>query len=231
MGAKVVGQSVNDTAKLWRYFSLPKLLHLLQTKALYFSRVDKFNDPFEGYPTTRESRLAANTLVDPVLKVQSRLIRKCTYASCWSQYDVENAAMWTTYGTAEGGVLVQTTFGKLASLLPSSVYLGKVRYISDNDNDLPVTAQNPEERMSRKLDYFVHEREVRAIKFDEDTLIDQEGDTGKTVPIDLVKLVETIIIQPTAPEWIHLTIEQLLEKYGVSFQVKQSALRVIRGRR
>ena len=229
MSAKLIGERVGDAAKLWRYFNLPKLLDLLQTQALYFSRVDKLNDPFEGYPTRKESSVAANTLLDPILDVQSHLIRKCTYVSCWSQYDVENAAMWTTYGTADGGVLIQTTFSQLASLLPSSVYLGKVRYVSDNANELLAPAREPGEAMLRKLEYFVHEKEVRAITFDEDTPIDEVERTriGITAKVELEDLVETIVIQPTAPSWVVTVIRRVLEKYGFSFKVRQSALTVI----
>ena len=151
MSATLVGEPVAETAKLWRYFDLPKLLALLQSGTLYFARIDQLSDPFEGYPTKEESTLAANTLLDPVLGIQSHIIRNCAYASCWSQYDFENAAMWTTYGTTDGGVLIQTTLGTLADSFPPSVYLGQVRYVSDSANELSTPIQQPAERMLRKL--------------------------------------------------------------------------------
>ena len=33
---------------LWRYMSLEKLLAVLQTSSLYFSRLNSFTDPYEG---------------------------------------------------------------------------------------------------------------------------------------------------------------------------------------
>ena len=38
----------NGEATLWRYMDLAKLLALLQNKSLYFSRIDKLGDQFEG---------------------------------------------------------------------------------------------------------------------------------------------------------------------------------------
>ena len=83
--------------------------------------------------------------------------------------------------------------------------------------------------MLRKLEYFVHEKEVRAITFDEDTPIDEVERTriGITAKVELEDLVETIVIQPTAPSWVVTVIRRVLEKYGFSFKVRQSALTVI----
>ena len=37
-----------DDTTVWRYLSLAKLLAMLKTKSIYFSRTDFFDDPFEG---------------------------------------------------------------------------------------------------------------------------------------------------------------------------------------
>ena len=222
MAAERIGQSIADSESLWRYFSLIKFLHLVQTQQLYFARLDKLNDPFEGYPTTKEVRVAASTFLDPIIHLQSDLIRKCAYISCWSRFDSENPAMWTNYGTGEVGVLVQTTFGRLASVLPPSVCLGKVRYVSDSDSELEAPIREPGEMVLRKLDYFKHEREVRAITFDEDTPIDGQTNVRKLKPIDVKRLVQSIIVQPTIQEEFRSAIEPLLKQYG--FSVQQSVL-------
>ena len=36
------------SAKLWRYMDLAKFLSLLDESSLYFTRIDHFNDPYEG---------------------------------------------------------------------------------------------------------------------------------------------------------------------------------------
>src|SRR5438270_12340311 len=35
---------------LWRYVDLPQLLWVLESRALWFSRLDQFEDPYEGAP-------------------------------------------------------------------------------------------------------------------------------------------------------------------------------------
>lgn len=37
-----------SSAKLWRYMDLAKFLSLLDESSLYFTRIDHFNDPYEG---------------------------------------------------------------------------------------------------------------------------------------------------------------------------------------
>ena len=38
-----------DTAILRKYMSFEKFVNLLSTKSLFFTRSDKFDDPFEGF--------------------------------------------------------------------------------------------------------------------------------------------------------------------------------------
>lgn len=43
---------VNPDIKLWRYIDFTKLVSLLSREQLFFSRADKFADPFEGSAST-----------------------------------------------------------------------------------------------------------------------------------------------------------------------------------
>ncbi|MEZ8945284.1 DUF2971 domain-containing protein [Vibrio sp. T3Y01] len=50
--AKVkIGDSVDHSMPLWRYMSLDKLIHLLETDSFYFTPLESYSnsDPFEGY--------------------------------------------------------------------------------------------------------------------------------------------------------------------------------------
>lgn len=46
-----IGDSVDQSAPLWRYMSLDKLINLLETDSFYFTSLESYNksDPFEGY--------------------------------------------------------------------------------------------------------------------------------------------------------------------------------------
>lgn len=38
----------NENVKIWRYIDFTKFVSLLDTKSLYFTCINKFEDPFEG---------------------------------------------------------------------------------------------------------------------------------------------------------------------------------------
>ena len=41
-------QPENEDIKVWRYMDFTKLVSLIDSLRLYFTRADKFEDPFEG---------------------------------------------------------------------------------------------------------------------------------------------------------------------------------------
>ncbi len=41
-------QPANEEVKVWRYIDFTKLVSLIDTRRLYFTRADRFEDPFEG---------------------------------------------------------------------------------------------------------------------------------------------------------------------------------------
>jgi hypothetical protein len=41
-------QPENEEIKIWRYLYFSKFVSLINNRRLYFSRSDKFDDPFEG---------------------------------------------------------------------------------------------------------------------------------------------------------------------------------------
>ena len=45
-------QPENEGIKVWRYMDFTKFVLLIDSRRLYFTRADKFDDPFEGYCLT-----------------------------------------------------------------------------------------------------------------------------------------------------------------------------------
>jgi len=41
-------QPESENIKVWRYLDFTKFLSLIDSSCLYFTRVDRFDDPFEG---------------------------------------------------------------------------------------------------------------------------------------------------------------------------------------
>jgi len=85
----VFPKRVTENIRIWRYMDLSKLLSLLDTRALFFCRVDRLGDPFEA-TTPRAS---------PVTRLPEfdRYRRENAVVNCWHVNEHESAAMWRLY--------------------------------------------------------------------------------------------------------------------------------------
>ena len=95
-----------------------KFAYLIETKTLWFNRIDKFEDVYEGtYPY-------ANAVLRPEVYGKGNVISEATYAtmenygrsriyvSCFHANSFESAAMWSLYSES-GGVAIKTDAVKL----------------------------------------------------------------------------------------------------------------------
>lgn len=69
-----------------------------------------------------------------------------------------------------------------------------------------------------KRQEFAHEKEVRCI------VLGVQGLSEVRVDVSINDFVESIRIQPTAPEWIRKAIEQLIKRYPVKVPVFPSEI-------
>ena len=108
----------DDDAVVWRYMTFTKLVSMLHTQALYFTRLDRFEDEFEGTLPQRTYEA-----LSPQLRECFDLERKNALASCWSLGDHESAALWKIFVNGNEGVAVKFTFGHLCtSFIRSGLY-------------------------------------------------------------------------------------------------------------
>src|SRR5690242_4102968 len=130
-------------AKLWRYLSFARLASLLQSSRLHFTRVDNFDDHFEGaWPKSDVEHW--EKLKDFRVVRFTELMRQRVAVSCWVESPHESAAMWRLYAPGAEGVAVTTSFGKLHSLvstaaLPGPEWLagaGRVTYLDHSNKGL-----------------------------------------------------------------------------------------------
>ena len=130
--------SPEDEATLWRYMSLEKFVNMLETKSLFFTRADKFEDPFEGFipsalvESYRESikRIILDDNFTEVLIKINENSRKYVMCNCWHQNEAESMAMWEKYHMRNSGVAIKTTMQDLKKSLPDkpNVFIGKIEY-------------------------------------------------------------------------------------------------------
>ena len=243
-----------DTDLLWRYMSFEKFVSLLDTKSLFFTRADKFEDPFEGFTPPLIKKDYVRTVSDTnTLEELQENWPKYTLCSCWHHADEESMAMWDKYHLHNSGIAIKTTFGNFKDCLGEGyrVFLGNIEYIDHYEYPVP---QNLDE-MSMLYTWYFHkrkafeyEREFRAIFFDFPSsftdYIDNYGNlinpdatlknkkypdtckTGKLLNVDLNKLMPEVITSPHIrnEEWITKTVRSVVRKYEFDFKVNSSTL-------
>lgn len=175
-----VGELEPDTV-IWRYLTISKFLSLVKTSALWFSKLQVFEDVFEGMtPEPARSRLKSqhrdmeNWFQDEERKQQIRRSledneengRELIVANCWFIGDQESKRMWIEYAKGDEGVVIQSSARDLARSLVMShkkFWIGKVNYIDPvcHDGMDAYEAHQAHLRAFLKSKKYLHENELR----------------------------------------------------------------------
>jgi hypothetical protein len=132
----------------------------------------------------------------------------------------ESPAMWKLYTSQNESICVRSTYKRLAALLPPESMFGCVRYIDyarDRFNTNEVLNYIVHKRKS-----FEHEREIRAVIYDNNIKFERVEAKALIVPIDIGNLVEEIFVSPTSQASLSEVVTGLAEKYGLKAPVRQS---------
>lgn len=199
----------NDDKKIWRYFSTSQFLSALQDRSLHLSRLDQFDDPFEGYSPVKNLKeeitakkqegdqfenlpIDPNT-ADPETRVKRgyESVRRMSLANCWSMREEDSLPMWKSYIPDGDGVAVCTTFGKLRESINScsdvSYHAGKVvyfdyfDYLKESDNFFNFIMSKPRQ--------YNYEKELRILVWwpDSGEVTLDNPEPGDTIPHDSLK--------------------------------------------
>lgn len=240
-------QPENEDVKVWRYMDFTKLISLIDSRRIFFTRADKFKDPFEGsYP--KMNVLARDVLPEGITvnmteeQVENlrRVLRESgetnknwpryTAINCWHMNEYESAAMWDLYLKSNEGVAIQSTYSKLKKSLTDDekIYLGVVKYLDyDTEYINPGNVLSP---FVHKRKSFEHEREVRAVSIRWPTgengvdFTSETMDVGVQIKADLEVLIEKIYVAPNAPIWFANLVQSAVNRYGYKFEVIHSKL-------
>jgi hypothetical protein len=223
-----------------------KLVSLIDSRRLFFSRVDQLGDPFEGswprinvharqdvpedIPTEHKGSFAMAMKNLPRFNKQWP---KHAAVNCWHMNEHESAAMWKLYLKSNEGIAVQSSYKNLRDSIVDDerVFLGIIEYI-DYENE-SIDSGNILSAFVHKRKSFEHEREVRALvmklpvgdendpglHFDRETIAH-----GLKIKVDLERLIENIYVAPSAPNWFADLVRALVQRYGYGFEVVHSRL-------
>lgn len=223
--------SPSDSDTVWRYMDFSQYVSLLTSEdnELWFSRVDKFDDPYEGMPTEKQLTNGRGNDRRIMIERYKGNLEK-VYANCWYNGEGQSDAMWKLYPNSDEGVAIKTTVGNLKSALQTNhdLFFANIEYIDWEDDSVPL--QPLIAPSLHKRDAFKHEQEMRVVLRHE-TWEDLYGHpygqsitpSGVPVQSDLNELIEEVYTGPKASDWFHETVERLTDDH-VSKPVKSSNL-------
>ncbi len=220
-----------------------KFVAMLENNGLFFSRIDRLDDPLEGsYP--QANVVARQTTIDAIKHAEGVDIgetfqqiggfvernRQWIMVNCWHMNEHESAAMWKLYAQSNEAIAIQSSYTRLAHCLDKIAYLGVMKYLDyahDTFSDWNALLPTMHKRKS-----FEHERELRAVVWDL-PIVPVEGISFDAVPpeggiwrkpLDLHELIERVYVAPTSPAWFKELVEQVVVRYGLDKPVYQSSL-------
>jgi hypothetical protein len=250
---------INDTAPVYhpknnytisKYLDLTKFISLLSNRALFFCRLDKLEDQFEGVTAKRNfelrvewynqtNRFLTNPLNDAEIlkKVEEmyeydKKIKEVYTVCCWNKAIDESVALWKIYSDYGKGIMIKSNVSNLVqslSLNKEAIYLSEINYIDynqelmkDGNSFFPIIHKQKQYKFENEL------RLIHSVDFPQiGKSYEWEKEfiaEGKLISVNLDILIDQIIIGPFAPNWMVVLIEDLLVKYGFSIPVKRSEI-------
>lgn len=220
---------IDETEKIWHYFTLPKFLSLISTSSLYMCRQDKFDDSFEGVMTKKDEDFFKSKSVFVANGMKGDSLG-CTYSNCWTRSDVDEYVLWSSYASLKDGVAIQSTVRNLIKALDPTeqrrLFVSNVQYIDyDSDYSFQLTGgiANMIAPHFSKRKYFKAEKELRVIYWNTDGKYNNTPE-GLLFKVDLDKLIESVYVAPQSYSSYRDLIEDLLRKYGLAKEVKKSGI-------
>ncbi len=222
-------------ARIWRYMELWKFNDLIE-RGLFFARLPRFSDKFEGTSPAFLPRFIERQIRDQGGDVEAHLsdaerwhlaVTMRSLATCWNERDRESDLFWRNYagGPTKAGIAIVSTQERLKRALPENVLVSRVWYL-DFEAAQEYSA-NPRIRAIVKSVEFEDERECRGIihdfPSDGDSYWNVPTDDGYHVATNLESLIWRVIISPYSPNIIDI-VGETLSRAGLEITPEQSTL-------
>ena len=234
-----------------KYMDLTKFSSLLSMKSLFFCRLDKLEDHFEG--TTSKPNFERRKRLYQTLHLRSPKIKKLSESEvnqnvkehyeadeklkalncvcCWNKYESESAALWKIYSDFHKGIMIKSDINSLISAFENTeeeLSLSEINYIDFNKDYMP--DGNTMYPIIHKHKAYTFEEELRLIytvKFEHGLTYDwskEKIEHGKYIKLDLNELIKEIVVSPYAANWYIDLIQDISKKFGLDKEIKRSGL-------
>lgn len=247
---KAFGGSSKDITlrtPLWRYMTFEKFCWFVEKAELYHTRLDRFDDPFEGAVTDAYARMRDAGQIEPYYTTKEwepwvfKSLRFREFATCWHASEYESDALWKLYAPGGAGIAVVSTMLRITQFveLAPDVHgmLGQIEYVNFADHDMRrgPTVIRPG-HLKRKS--FEYEREVRGIILTNliidgshftanDAVLEQQRlrqPLGINAKVDLKGLIQSIIVSPSAESFVGELVQIITKRHGLDHLVRASEL-------
>ena len=205
---------------------------LLNRSALYFSRPDKFVDPFEGRLSPGnaamlpdfEAAFHAAYRIAPAgndMEASREIMRRCVFISCWHRNKAENREMWDAYTSNAESVAISSSAKALYSFVTGLIQKSTVKY---HDDDFPRSEFGHTTLFFYKPKRYSFEREFRMLLAPGENESIRLDEVGRHVRINLKKIVHRVITHPRASAEFKATVDSLLRQHLKSIGREDSRL-------
>ncbi len=237
---------------IYKYFDLIKFVSLLQNKSLFFCRIDKLEDKFEGsspklnieyrktdYEEFHNQLRAINPKLEISLEEELKIrqgfeddFKKLNCVCCWNKSESESYALWKIYSEMNKGIMITSQIDKLVTAFENTeeeIQMSEIKYIDFEKEK--IYDGNLNYPLIHKHKAYTYEEELRLIyKVPEESgiLFDWENEKnnfGKNIKLDLDNLIDDIVLSPFSPDWFMELIQNLITTYGLNKQIRKSVIK------
>jgi len=220
-----------DDTIIWRYMNFTQFVAMLEKRALFFRRIDLFEDPFEGSLPLREVNGRVTILKMMGANEEQARNENEMQANHWLSTH-ESAAMWKLYTNETEGLAIRTTIVQLKDSLKKAgeeIYIGKVNYIDFEKDTIKPNTSCTLNYLTIKRKSFEYENELRLLAGEKwlPHTIDMEHDKNpedKSVKCILSNLIKEVYVSPQAKDRYMELIGQIIGRYDLKVPVKKSKL-------
>lgn len=222
---------------------------MLKSKSLYFTRADKFADPFEGAKgllknkkkwdthyldfftsacTNLPDGVKSNKTEKEILNDAQRLLNQLDKIGP-SQLQRTFINCWHENDHESEAMWKLYTSTLNQGIAIRTTYHKLYRSLGKNPSihigrinyiDFTNNFAGINDSFWFKRRSFEHEKEVRAIFQDH-----KSNDLGKVIPVDLNILIDKIYVSPTSEEWFKEMVDDILLKYGIKKKIGESSMK------
>lgn len=238
----------NDTI-IWRFMDFTKFVSLISTKSLFFSRADKFEDPFEGAKGIKKNKKKWDkhyldffeqayknppdgvnfNKSDTEIKFEAkRLLQELDNGG---QHDLKRTFINCWHENEfESEAMWKLYTKNLSEGIAIQTTYSRLYKALKRDPSISIGRVNYidyskqftgiNESFWFKRKSFEHEREVRAVVKD----FNHNNEYGKSIDIDLDILIKNIFVSPASQPWFVNLVKDTLNKYDIKKKVRNSSM-------